>query len=81
MIWSLILGGVAGWLASLIMKKDAQMGVVANVIVGVLGGAIGSWVFGLSGLEATGNIGRIVVGVVGAVILLAIINAIQNKKH
>ncbi|MDD7305731.1 MAG: GlsB/YeaQ/YmgE family stress response membrane protein [Peptoniphilaceae bacterium] len=80
MIWSLILGGIAGWIASMIMKKDAQMGIIANVIVGIIGGAIGSWVFGLFGLKAGGNIGQIVVGVVGAVILLAIINAIQGKK-
>lgn len=80
MIWSIILGGIAGWLASMIMKKDAQMGIFANIIVGIIGGAIGSWIFGLMGLEAGGNIGEIVVGVVGAVILLAIINAITGRK-
>lgn len=81
MIWSLILGGLAGWIASLIMKKDAEMGVGANIIVGIVGGALGSWIFGLLGLEANGNMGQIVVGIVGAVILLAIINAIKGKKN
>lgn len=80
MIWSIILGALVGWIASLIMKKDAQMGALANIIVGIIGGALGSWIFGLMGLEASGNIGEIVVGVIGAVILLAIINAINGSK-
>ncbi|MGO3019181.1 MAG: GlsB/YeaQ/YmgE family stress response membrane protein [Anaerococcus sp.] len=80
MIWSIILGGIAGWLASMIMKNDAQMGIIANIIVGIIGGAIGSFVFGLIGLEAGGTIGELVVGVVGAVILLAIINFITSRN-
>lgn len=80
MIMSLIIGALAGWIASMIMGKDAQMGVIANIIVGLVGGAIGGWVFSMLGLTAGGMLGQIIISVVGAVILLAIINAITNRK-
>ena len=43
MISSIIIGALCGWIASMIMKTDAQMGAIANIVVGVIGGAIGSW--------------------------------------
>ena len=45
-IVSLIIGGVIGWLASLVMKTGAQMGVIANIIVGIIGAALGVWLAG-----------------------------------
>lgn len=77
----LIVGGLAGWIASMIMGKNAQMGLVANIIVGIIGGLLGGWVLGLFGIGAgmTGiNIGSIVTAIIGAVILLAIVNAIRK---
>jgi uncharacterized membrane protein YeaQ/YmgE (transglycosylase-associated protein family) len=80
MIYAIIIGAIAGWLASMIVGKDAEMGAIANIIVGIVGGAIGSFIFRLIGFTASNIIGQIIVGVVGAVILLSIINAIQNKN-
>lgn len=78
-LW-LIFGALAGWIASKIMKTDAQQGVFANIVVGILGAFIGGFVFSLlGGQEVTGfNIYSLIVAVLGAVILLAIIKAIRK---
>lgn len=81
-IISILVGALAGWLASLIMKKDASMGALANIVVGIVGGAIGNWVAGLAGIAATGgelSIGSIAISVLGACILLGIIGLFTRK--
>ena len=77
-IW-LIVGGLIGWVASMIMRTDAQQGILLNVIVGIVGAFIGGWL--ISPLLGAGNINSgdfsimgLIVSLVGAVILLAIIN-------
>lgn len=72
-IISLIVGGIVGWIASKIMKTDAQMGVIANVLVGIGGSVLGFWVAGLIGISADGGIGRFLVSVAGAVLLIFIL--------
>ena len=72
-IVSLIIGGLVGWLASIVMKTDAQMGWIANVLVGVVGSALGFWIAGLLGIAPTGGILRFVVSVAGAVLLIFIL--------
>ena len=69
-ISSILLGALAGWIASIIMDKDAQMGALANIIVGIVGGVIGNFVAELIGLQATSDwsIGGIGISVLGAVI-------------
>jgi uncharacterized membrane protein YeaQ/YmgE (transglycosylase-associated protein family) len=79
-IISLIIGGVVGWLASIIMKTNAQMGLIANVLVGIVGAVLGSWIAGLVGLAPTGGIGRFVVAVLGAVVLIFILQALGFMK-
>jgi len=79
-IATLILGGLAGWIASKIMKTDAQMGVVANVLVGVAGSAIGFWLTGLIGFAAYGTVARSIVAVGGAVLLIAILKGLNVLK-
>ena len=79
-IVTLILGGLAGWIASKIMKTDAQMGVLANVIVGVIGSMLGFWVAGLIGFEAYGMIARSIVAVAGAALLIAILKGMKILK-
>ncbi|MGI6005479.1 MAG: GlsB/YeaQ/YmgE family stress response membrane protein [Christensenellales bacterium] len=77
----IILGGLAGWVASLIMKNNASMGAFANVIVGIVGAFIGGFVMNLIGARAdiTGfNWESFFVALVGSVILLAIINLIRR---
>jgi uncharacterized membrane protein YeaQ/YmgE (transglycosylase-associated protein family) len=84
-VWFIVMGGVIGWLASLIMKRDAAMGVVANVIVGIAGSVIGNGLLGF--LTGGGRIGAwppdwsgVVGALIGAVILLGAINLVQRKR-
>jgi uncharacterized membrane protein YeaQ/YmgE (transglycosylase-associated protein family) len=77
-IW-LVIGGVIGWLASLIMKTDAQMGMIANVIVGIVGAGLGGWLAGILGI-ATSGVMTYVVAVVGAAVLIAILRALGIFK-
>jgi len=72
----IVLGALAGWLASIITKNNASMGLLKNIVVGILGAMIGGFVVGfLGGTGVTGfNLWSIFVAFLGAVILLAIIN-------
>ena len=80
LIISLIIGGIIGWLASIVMKTNAQMGWIANVLVGIVGSAIGFWVAGLLGLAAAGGIARFLVAIAGAVLLIVILQALGVFK-
>jgi uncharacterized membrane protein YeaQ/YmgE (transglycosylase-associated protein family) len=72
-IISLIIGGFVGWLASIVMKTNAQMGWIANVVVGVTGSLLGFWIAGLLGIAPTGGILRFVVGFGGALLLIFVL--------
>lgn len=78
-IVSLIIGGIVGWLASIIMKTNAQMGLIANVAVGVAGSLLGSWIAGLAGIAPTGIL-RFVVALGGAVLLIFILGKLGVMK-
>ena len=77
----IIVGALAGWIASMIMGKNAQMGAIANIIVGIIGAFIGGFVANLLGMEGVSgiNIWSILIAILGAVILLAIVKAVQRK--
>lgn len=79
----IIVGALAGWIASMIMGKNEQMGGFANIIVGIIGGLLGGGIaskfFSLGKPDGI-NIYSILISVVGAVILLAIINAVKKNK-
>ncbi len=77
MYWivTLIVGGVVGWLGSILMKTNAQMGIVANIVVGIIGSSLGFWLAGMLGLAAYGAIARYAVAVVGAALLIYILKA------
>lgn len=81
----IIVGGLAGWIASMIMKTDGSMGALANIIVGIIGAFIGGFVMGLLGLAPADanaiNFGSILTAILGAVILLAIIKAVRGRSH
>jgi uncharacterized membrane protein YeaQ/YmgE (transglycosylase-associated protein family) len=76
----IILGAVAGWIASIIMKRDAQMGALANIVVGILGAVIGGFLFNLFGLPGdTGfNLWTLLVAIVGSVVLLFLIGTFRR---
>lgn len=76
----IIIGGLAGWVASMVAKTDKDMGVFANIIVGIIGAFIGGWIFSLfGGSGVTGlNLWSFVVAFVGALILLLILKAIRR---
>lgn len=76
-LWTLIIGAVAGYLGSLIFK-GGSLGLIGNIIVGIVGGAIGYWLLG--GMLGTGVVGEILTGTVGAIVLLAIINLFTRGK-
>jgi uncharacterized membrane protein YeaQ/YmgE (transglycosylase-associated protein family) len=75
LIVTLIIGGIIGWLASILMKSDGQMGVLANVLIGIVGSFLGSWVASLLGIQATGA-ARYLVALVGAMLLIGIVRAL-----
>ncbi|MGW8282738.1 MAG: GlsB/YeaQ/YmgE family stress response membrane protein [Gemmatimonadota bacterium] len=77
---TIVVGGIVGWLASLVMKTDAQMGLIANVIVGIIGSSIGFWVAGMLGLWASGPIIGWVIAVAGAALLILILKMLGIFK-
>ncbi len=82
-IIAIIVGGVAGWLASLVMNRDASMGIIWNVVVGIIGSVIGNLIanqFGIGGSVQEFSIVGLIIAFVGAVVLLAIVNLIQRGR-
>ncbi len=79
LIIQLIVGGVIGWLASMVMKTNAQMGVVANIIVGIVGAGLGGWLAGQLGTGG-GPAMAWIMAVAGAAILIALLKAIGVFK-
>ncbi len=79
-VW-IIFGGLVGWVASLIMKTDAQQGIILNVVVGIIGAAIGGWImdsFVNKGGVGGFNLYSFLVALLGAVILIWIVKALRH---
>jgi uncharacterized membrane protein YeaQ/YmgE (transglycosylase-associated protein family) len=79
-IITIIVGGIVGWLASMLMKTNAQMGLIANVLVGIVGSSLGFWLAGTLGLGASGSIAQWLVSIGGAAILIVILKALGIFK-
>jgi len=75
-IAAIIIGGFAGWLAERFMKS--QMGLLMNIVLGIIGAAVASWLFSLFGIHFGGWIGYLIAGFIGASILIAIARAFQR---
>ncbi len=75
-IW-LVVGGICGWLASMIMRTDGQQGILLNIVVGIVGAVIASFIFG-AGLNQAITVMSFVYSLIGAVILLAIVNLVRR---
>ena len=83
-IW-LVIGGIVGWLASIVMKRDGSQGIILNVVVGIVGALLGGWLLGpLIGAptinQGSISIPSLLVSFLGAVILLAIVNLISRNR-
>jgi uncharacterized membrane protein YeaQ/YmgE (transglycosylase-associated protein family) len=81
----LIIGGVVGWLASIVMRRDASQGIILNIVVGIVGAMLGGWLLGPVIGAPSINSGELsaaslLVSFLGAVILLAIVNLITRNR-
>ncbi len=81
LIW-VVIGGIIGWLASLVMRTDAQQGILLNVVVGIVGAFLGGLVFsgGDLGAARPDDITSFLVALVGAIVLLAIVNLFRRGR-
>ena len=77
LIWFLIVGLIAGWLAGRVMRGGGY-GLLGDLIVGVIGALIGGWLFGQLGIGVGGLLGAIITAFVGAVILIALLRVIRR---
>ncbi len=80
LIITLIIGGVVGWLASIVMKTNAQMGMIANVLVGIVGSFLGYWIAGMLGIAAQGGILGFLISIAGAALLIFLLRALGLFK-
>jgi uncharacterized membrane protein YeaQ/YmgE (transglycosylase-associated protein family) len=79
-IW-LIIGGIVGWLASIIMRTDAQQGILLNIVVGIVGAFLGGLIFSRGDInDAPLDLTSFLVSLVGAIILLAIVNLFRRGR-
>ena len=81
---AIIVGGVAGWLASIVMRRDASMGILWNIIVGIIGALLGNAVLapllGFGGSIQDFSLPAFGIAILGAIILLAIVNLVQRGR-
>jgi uncharacterized membrane protein YeaQ/YmgE (transglycosylase-associated protein family) len=80
----IVIGGILGWLASIVMRTDAQQGILLNIVVGIVGAILGGWL--LSGLIGGGsitegiNVRSLITSFIGALILLAVVNLVTRRR-
>jgi uncharacterized membrane protein YeaQ/YmgE (transglycosylase-associated protein family) len=75
-VW-LIVGGIVGWLASMVMRTDAQQGIFLNIVVGIVGAVIASFLFGAS-INQGVTVATFLYSLIGAIVLLAIVNLVRR---
>jgi uncharacterized membrane protein YeaQ/YmgE (transglycosylase-associated protein family) len=83
-LW-LVVGGVVGWIASMIMRTDAQQGVILNIVVGIVGALLAGWLIapavGVSTInQGNFSLAAIVVSLLGAILLLALVNLVRRGR-
>jgi uncharacterized membrane protein YeaQ/YmgE (transglycosylase-associated protein family) len=74
---AIIIGGIAGWLAEQFMRSN--MGLLMNILLGVIGAAVASWLFGMLGMSFGGWLGYLIAGFIGACILILIVRAVRGS--
>ena len=76
-LW-LVIGGVLGWLASIVMKTNAQQGMILNIVVGIVGAFIGALIFYRGDMQQPVKLESFIVALLGAMLLLALINLFRR---
>jgi uncharacterized membrane protein YeaQ/YmgE (transglycosylase-associated protein family) len=79
MIGTIILGLIAGWITGLIMRGSG-FGVIADIVIGLVGAIIGRAIFGLLSVAPTGSLGYVLMSVIGAIVLVSIVHVIENAR-
>jgi len=81
LLW-LIFGGFVGWIASIMTHNNARMGLFGNIVVGLIGSALGGWLATAIGIGAYNkfSLGGLIISVIGAVVLLFLINLVSGKR-
>ncbi|MDK8796177.1 GlsB/YeaQ/YmgE family stress response membrane protein [Corynebacterium sp. MSK041] len=78
----IVLGGIAGWIASMIMNRDESMGIIANIAAGVVGGLLGGWILSaFVDVQSKGWFFSFLTCIFGAVIVLWILNKVSGKRN
>lgn len=78
-IWYLLIGLAAGWIANLIVRGSGS-GLVVNLLVGLVGGMLGGWLLSWIGLVPVGTLGSLVTAVIGAIVLLWIAALVSQRR-
>ena len=79
-IVTIIIGGIIGWLASIVMRTNAQMGIIANILIGIVGSVLGSWLAAQLGVPTTSALVGYLISIMGAVILIAVLKMLGVFK-
>ena len=77
LIWFLLIGIAAGWIASMVMKSG-RSSILQYMVIGVIGALLGGWLFSLLGLGASGLLGSLIVATVGAIVLIALLRMLRR---
>ena len=77
---TIIVGGIAGWLASMVMGRDASMGIILNIVVGVVGGLLGGFLLGSYINLSPEWLSYLITAFIGAIILLLVLNLVQRGR-
>lgn len=77
-LWFLIIGFIAGWLADMLVK-GTSFGLLGHIVVGIIGSVIGGFLFSLIGVTAYGTLGNIIMATIGAVVLLLILGMVKRR--
>lgn len=79
-LWYILIGLAAGYVASLIVKGSGS-GILLNLVIGMIGGVLGGWLFSLMGIASTNMLGSLLTSVFGAIVLLLIVGLLSRKKN
>ena len=79
LVW-LVVGGVVGWLASLVMKTDAQQGIILNIVVGIVGAFLAGLILGGGSINNAITLQSFLYSLLGAIVLLAIVNLVRRGR-